>query len=222
MQSYFSKLLLPCIVPILFSGCGGGDSASSTSTQTGASVTSFQTLFTLVNKFPNKTGIIIDAHGVQGLRISCNSVSTHSEKDGLFTCNTLPLNIYLGNFKIGTISQISQDKIIYTQDIIGVSRAATMHPDVTKLSMIFQSLDEDADLTNGITITQSSINILDNELAKFTDLQHMTLQDTSTIIDNVITARKESDPNVKLQKVSQIQAQINLTEALANTPVATS
>ena len=93
-----------------------------------------------------------------------------------------------------------------------------LNPNVTKLSMIFQSLDEDANLKNGIKITPQSISILSNELANFTDVQHLTFDDVENIIDNVIDERKADNVNVKLRKVSKKDAQINLIKAFINSP----
>jgi hypothetical protein len=93
-----------------------------------------------------------------------------------------------------------------------------MHPDVTKISMILQSLDEDADLSNGINIIEDSVDLLNNELANYTDIQYISIEDTNNIIDNVIARRKVTDSNVKLTKVTEKEAQINLTKTFSNTP----
>jgi len=226
MQFHTLKLtLLSFVVATTFVGCGEGSSSSSKSSspikvQTPLTAsTTYKELFHLLDTQTKKTGLVIDAHGVEGLRLTCNTLETATTQHGLFKCNGTPLTIYLGNFKVGTLSQIPKDRIIYTQDILNIPRAATVHPDVTKLSMILQSLDEDADLSNGIDITTQSMDILDKELENFTSIHQLTLDDTNQIIDNVIAERKANNPDVKLHKVSKKEAQINLTEALANTPV---
>jgi hypothetical protein len=242
MQFNTLKLtLLSFITATSFLGCGGGagstqettSSTPNTQTETdtnkiinkvedplSSNNVSYTELFALINNEPDKTGLVIDAHGVEGISITCgsNDNRTHTLQNGLFTCSQLPLNLYLGTFKIGTITKLPKDKIIYTQDILNIPRAATMHPDVTKLSMILQSLDEDADLNNGINITKESIELLDTELNNFENLQSLTIEDTNNIIDNVIEDRKLSDSNVKLTKTSKQKAQINLTKAFVHTP----
>ena len=236
-----TPLLISLIIIGTFLGCGG---SSSSSTQSAPSVKttvsennitdqianklkdnltdtiSYTDLFALIDHNPNKTALILDANGVQGLRIVCNNENKtiFTEQYGLFQCKGETLNIYLGNFKLGSVSKIPKDKVIYTQDILNLPRAATMHPDVTKISMILQSLDEDADLNNGITITQKSIDLLDNELENFNDIQHLTIEDTNNIINNVINNRKTTNSNTELTKVTEKEAQINLTETLAHTP----
>ena len=222
-----------------FIGCGGGSSSSNTAPSitdiiSDTNVTSkiidnvqdplvgtaleYQDLFQLIKTNTKATAIVIDAHGIEGLHINCEIQDVQTKQYGLFECDNMPLNIYLGNFKIGTLTKIPKDKIIYTQDVLNLPRAATMHPDVTKISMILQSLDEDADLSNGITITQESMDLLDNELENFSDIEHLTIEDTNNVINNVINNRKITNSNVKLTKVTEKEAQINLTEALANTP----
>ena len=232
----FTITLLSLFIVISFAGCGG-DSGSSAQTTPSASnampstktITTtknslsmdslgYEDLFQLVDNQTDNTALVLNAQGIKGLRVTCGGQETVTGQYGLFTCNTLPLNIYLGDFKIGTLPNIPKDKIIYTQDILHLPRAATMHPDVTKLSMILQSLDEDANLDNGIEITQESMDLLDNELANFKNIQELTIADVSNIIDNVIAARKANDSQVHLTKVTEKEAQINLTEALANTP----
>ena len=231
---YFQTLkitLFSLVAVVALTGCGGGSSSSSSKAPKNttkvintvqASLTSsssYTDLFNQLKTQTDKTGLLMDAYGVQGLYVDCGTQKVVTNKDGLFTCTSTPLNIYLGSFKVGTLSQIPKDRIIYTQDILNLPRAATVHPDVTKLSMILQSLDEDANLNNGIDITTESMDILDNELANFTSIHQLTLDDTNQIIDNVIAERKANNPDVKLHKVSKKEAQINLTEALANTPV---
>jgi len=178
----------------------------------------YKDLFSMKDSAPYKTGIFVDAHGVQGLKVICGSGENKTEQYGLFTCDDFPLSVYIGNFKLGELSKIPDDKIIYTQDILNIARAATMHPDVTKVSMILQSLDEDAQLSNGIEITQASIDILDNDLANYTNISELTVEDVNNIIDDVIATRKANDSKAKLVKVTKIKAQIDLTEALSNTP----
>ena len=230
---YFQTLkttLFSLVAVAALTGCGGDSSSSSSESpqKTTQVVNTVQTSFTasssyadLFNKLntqADKTGLLIDAYGVQGLNVDCGTQKVVTDKDGLFTCTGTPLSFYLGSFKVGTVLKVPKDRIIYTQDVLNVPRAATTHPDVTKLSMILQSLDEDADLSNGIELTQKSIDLLDNELANFTNIHQLTLNDTYNIIDNVIAARKADNADVKLKKVSQKEAQINLTEALSNTP----
>jgi hypothetical protein len=240
MQFYinFKKILLIATLVLVITGCGGGSSSSSdtstssstkntlpntptTNTKVALSSISYQKLFSLPAEQPDKTALILDAYGIEGLHINCGGTEVTTMQDGLFTCSNIPLNIYLGTFKIGTIEQIPQDKFIYTQDILHLPRAATMHPDVTKLSMIFQSLDEDGDLTNGISISKETIAILNNELANFSSISQLTKEDTINIINNVIQQRKILDSNTKLNAVTATEAQINLTDALSNTPATT-
>ena len=236
-----TPLLISFIIISTFLGCGGSSDSSMQSTPSSkttvadnnitdqilnklkdnaADTISYTDLFALADQNPNATGLILDANGVQGIRVVCDNENNVilTGRYGLFQCKGKTLNIYLGNFKLGTVSKIPKDKVIYTQDILNLPREATMHPDVTKISMILQSLDEDADLSNGITITQESIDLLNNELVNFTNIDQLSIEDTDNIIDNVISSRKAIDSDSKLQKVSKKEAQINLTTTLANMP----
>lgn len=236
---YFSSgksIIISTFLAFSFVACGGGDSGSSSSSKTinsditnttttkiqdtKSGIATYKDLFSMTNAHPDKTGLILDAHGVQGLKVTCGNTETLTEKNGLFQCNNLPLSIYLGDFKLGELSAIAKDKLIYTQDILHVPRAATMNPDVTKLSMILQSLDEDADLENGINITQESIDILNSDLANYTNIALLTMENVTNIINDVIETRKMNNPDAKLVKVTLKQAQDNLTQALASAPAA--
>jgi len=231
------SIIISTFLVFSFVACGGGDSGSNDSSKTTSSdmnvtntittkiqdtksdIVTYKDLFSMTNTYPNKTGLILDAHGVQGLKLACGDKEILSEQNGLFLCNSFPLSIYIGNFKLGELSSIAKDKLIYTQDILHIPRAATMHPNITKLSIILQSLDEDADLENGINITQESIDILNSDLSNFTNISQLTIEDITNIINNVIENRKINNPDTKLVKVTIKQAQNNLTQALANAPV---
>lgn len=232
--SHLKSIVIATFLAFSFVACGGdaGSGSSSTpKTDTNASqnitttmqdikagVATYKDLFSMPDTHPDKTALILDAYGVQGLKVTCGNKETHTEQNGLFECNTLPLSIYLGDFKLGEFSAIPKDKLIYTQDILHLPRAATVHPDVTKLSMILQSLDEDADISNGITITQASLDILNSDLANFTNITQLTMEDVTNIISDVIKTRKAENPETKLTKVTIKQAQDNLTQALASAP----
>jgi hypothetical protein len=222
---------LSLIASLTIVGCGGGgggsssDASSTPKASTATAPTSsqtdgmdYQTLFSLVNTTKDKSEIIIDANGVSGLTVKCNGTDITTEQYGLFSCNSQKISVYLGDFKLGSLAKIPDDKIIFTQDIVGVPRAASMYPDVTKISMILQSLDEDGDITNGISITQKSIDETNNELANYSDISELSIEDTQNIIKNVIQQRKIKDPNTKLIGVSEKEAQINLTATLASLP----
>ncbi len=215
-------------------GCGEGSSSSTTTLQKtekvqenivptvkaklpNSSDISYSDLFKVLDN-SNKTAMITDAFSVEGLKVVCGTDEIKSDKYGMFTCDTLPLSVYIGNIKLGELSKINKDRIIYTQDLLHISRAATMHPDVTKLSVLLQSLDENGDVMDGIDITQSSVDILNQDLANFKTIQELTLDDINNAVNDVIATRKANDANLSMVKVSAHDAQIALTSALANTP----
>jgi hypothetical protein len=234
------KFILLSLSTALLIGCGEGASSSSSSSPASPATDEIQTVQNDMNtitkeKQPTSTEIsyidlfkmldsnqqasmAVDAFGVEGLKVMCGNNEIKTGKYGMFTCTNLPFSVYLGDFKLGEISKVPNDRIIYTQDILHIPRAATMHPDVTKVSVLLQSLDEDGDLLNGIVISQESIDILNNGMANFHNLSEMSMDDVNTIVDDVITTRKADDADVKMKKVSAHNAQIALTEALASTP----
>jgi hypothetical protein len=219
------------------SGCGGGSTAAATSPDTSSSsptttttptkVASVNTntataeIFNLLTSQPDITGLILDAHGVQGLKVSCDGVDSFTKANGTFICKKFPMSVYLGEFKIGEIAELPLDKVVYTQDLLHIPRGATTHPDVTKMSLLLQSLDEDGYPLNGITLTEGTFSLLNSHLSQNDVLANIALEDIQYFIEDVITIKRERDPNALLQKVSVETAQDNLTHMVATSPALT-
>jgi len=225
-----SKNLTKIILLVLFSlflfGCGEGAGGSSDSNNTVIQVQdplvsgmTYDKLYSLAENQSSPGGLLVSAHSVGGLTIQCGSENITTLLYKPFTCKNFPITISLGNFKIGTLSKETKDKIVFIQDILGIPRAATMHPSVVKLSMLLQSLDEDGDISNGIEITTNTLNLLNPNLSNFSNITQLTFEDVNNIIDDVIASRKLIDSDTKLKKITNVEAQTNLIEAVANIPV---
>ncbi len=97
------------------------------------------------------TGHLVDS-AVSGASYSCGDVNGTTDKDGTFTCKSLPVTFSIGSVKLGTISSLPSDGKIYPQDLAGVKRSDTNNTKVKKLAQFLQSLDKDHNASNGITI----------------------------------------------------------------------
>ena len=97
------------------------------------------------------TGHLVDS-AVSGASYSCGDVNGTTDKDGTFTCKSLPVTFFVGSVKLGTISSLPSDGKIYPQDLAGVKRSDTNNTKVKKLAQFLQSLDKDHNASNGITI----------------------------------------------------------------------
>lgn len=137
MLSFKTKLvmLLSSVTSILIIGCG-----SSSTDSTDSSVTSIE-------------GQLIDSY-VQNVDYSCNDGSFGAtDIDGKFQCTSLPVSFSIGSLKIGEISGMSFDNHIFPQDLLHVGRNDINDTNVLAMALFLQSLDQDANVSNGIYIS---------------------------------------------------------------------
>lgn len=97
------------------------------------------------------TGYLVDS-AVGGASYSCGDTNRTTDKEGTFTCKSLPVTFSIGNVQLGTISSLSSDGKVYPQDLVGVARGDINNTKVKKIAQFFQSLDKDHNASNGITI----------------------------------------------------------------------
>lgn len=190
---------------LTISGCGGGSSGESNSSST-------------TNDSSSSSLSVVNSSGIEGLKIICAAKEVSTEIDGSFECNSLPIEVYIRDFKIGEVKNIPLDYTLYTQDILNVSRGAIADQDVMKISMILQSLDEDASPLNGITLTDDTLSLLSLHLSYDTNLSELTFEDINDIIKDVIASRLAEDKSAKLRAVDYNTAQSNLTIKTASAP----
>ena len=170
---------------------------------------------------PSGTLNVSDSSSIKGLTVTCASIEPRIFSDGSFECSNFPISFYIGEFKIGEVQNTTIDNTFYTQDLLDIPRGATAHSEVTKISMILQSLDEDAQPFNGITLTDESLSLLSAHLSSTSDLTVLSFEDIDSIIEEVITARLNQDPGSQLRAVDYITAQSNLTTKIAELPALT-
>ena len=229
MQKNIKKIVLVVTSSLLLGGCGGGGGGGSSDTAPSSSPSATPTTKTTVSTPTSNTSYassasatIVDASGVKGLKVVCNSKKVSTSQNGAFECTHFPIDIYLGSFKLGSVAQLPQNKIIYTQDIVGVARGATTNPTVTKISMLLQSLDNDANPSNGIELKQSSLDILNNYLPSNTTLGSVSFEDLTYMIEDTLRDIKTQDDASRLKLVDSTTAQYNLTAEVAKAPAVTS
>jgi len=220
------KFITVCISFLfLLSACGGGgggsteESTTATVTEQPEAVEDTQPVREIESAEASQGDLrIIDASGVSGLDVLCGSQKITTQQDGAFSCETVPFRIYLGETLLGTIDTIPSDKRIYTQDILQEPRAAIMDPLVTKLSMVFQSLDSDGDPFNGITLLKANIEIFSQYLATYSSLKDIDVEDLAIVLEDTLGAIKEENKDAKVEFVDAKSAQYNLTAEMAKAP----
>ncbi len=209
MQNQSINSIIISTLIILLSACGGEESGTLKGV---ARVSS-------INVSANS--VIMNAGAISGLKVICNSTELTTSTDGSIKCEETPITVYLGKFKVGYVNSIPVDRLVYTQDLLHVTRADIAHPEVTKLSMILQSLDKDAEPLNGITLDSSVLDLLGSHLNSSTILANLTFDNVESIIEDVIQTALSQDANSKLKAVSYDTAQSNLATSVANAPALT-
>lgn len=214
-QSIYSTIIL--ILMLLFNGCGGGESSDSS---TKVATTISPTVQTSISSSSEKP-FILDAGPISGLKVICGLTELETDANGSTRCEGTPFSIYLGDFKVGDINSIPVDGLIYTQDLLHITRAALAYPEVTKLSMILQSLDEDAEPLNGITLDSKVLDLLGSHLNSSTILADLTFDNVESIIEDIIQTALTQNVNSQLKAVSYDTAQSNLAASISIAPALT-
>lgn len=171
---------------------------------------------TIVTITPNV--FVMDSSGINGLKVKCAEVEMMSVLGGGIECFNPPISAYLGELKIGEVAQLPDDGLIFTQDFLGEIRGAIAHLEVTKISMILQSLDEDGEPLNGIALSSKSLILLHSHLNAYSSLESLSVEDVEIIINEIIASRLAEDSGSKLKAVGFDTAQSNLATSLAKLP----
>lgn len=140
MLKYFMIVLITLFVM----GCGGSNDSSGKST----------------NNSSLKTGYLIDSY-VKGVDYYINgNFSGTTDEDGIFKYHEKDtITFKIGQMEIATISKVYADNHVTIQDLCGVRRDWADNQKVVKIATLLQSLDEDSNPNNGITISAEIRNL---------------------------------------------------------------
>ena len=134
-----------------------------------------------------KTAYLIDS-AVSGVEYSSDKGDSGiTGQDGSFqyTLNAT-IEFRLANVYLGQITTINSDTIVTLPDLAGVDRDMTSDEDVLKLARIFQSLDEDSDSSNGISISQQTIQTIENNLgSEVISISEITMSELEAEFTNI-------------------------------------
>ena len=224
MQKQSINLIITLTLMIFLSACGGGSDGSVQQVASSSSPVQTDDLVQAVDPVQSVDSgnlILMDAGAISGLKVMCDLTELVTGSDGFIECEETPITAYLGEFKVGSVDGVPIDGLIYVQDFLHLTRADIAHPEVTKLSMILQSLDIDADPLNGITLDSNVLALLGSHLSTSTILEDLTFVDVENIIADVIQTAISQDSNSTLEAVSYDTAQSNLATSVANAPALT-
>jgi len=158
MKKEIKLIIATAVMSLIFNGCSGGDTSSSGTENTGT---------------PAVSGILTDSP-VDGAKYTCGNVTNFTAKDGSFFCENTPIQFYVGNVKLGEIHQLPQDAYVTPQDLANVQREV-FNDDVSKIAVFLQSLDNDGEMKESITLDRNLITKLENEHRELQQMTHTAL-----------------------------------------------
>jgi len=126
-----------------------------------------------------KSATVVDSK-VEGLEYQCAGEMHFTNKNGTLSCKYFPITFKVGLVKLGVMYKIPNDGIILPQDILGISRNDLTNQDLAKLTILLQTLDEDQNLSNGITITKNSRK----KLNEFKDIKNISLAELEAFLED--------------------------------------
>lgn len=204
MTNYRCAVFAACTISTavsLLSACGGGGGGGGAPASTSSTNTT-----TTTSPTATKMGVFLDAP-VQGLTIKRSDGTTSTTGPyGQFAYNPgETLSFYLGQLKLGDVSaqsMISPLSLFKTTDKQDVR--------VINLLRLLQSLDSDADLTNGITLSQGTLSSAATAVASLDFTQSQTAFESSASVLALLAAQK---PGLSL--VSTLAASNHFDQSLS-------
>jgi hypothetical protein len=196
------------VAGLLFLGCDGGSSDAPVSAAT-------------------VDGQFVDSY-VQNADYVCGNSATVYQTgiDGKFSCQSLPISFKIGGLKLGEITALPSDALVFPQDLLGLERTEANNTEVVAMARFLQSCDENNNTSDGLQISQAIKDSLSAEgnfnaddIESYTDitvdaeaaLEHLT--QTTTFIDAVNAVTKLPE-NVRIELLT---AESVLTQDLKDT-----
>jgi len=171
MKSFFFFFLS---LAFILTGCGGGSSSGSPTSQGNTTPNSVPQLV---------TAQVIDAP-VKGLSYKCGDKEGVTNENGEFTCyDNVEVSFSIGNMSLGAVSKIPTDKKVFPQEILGKTRDKVEDSEVLELARLLQSLDDDGDTT-------SHINITDVTRLKFATKETFIQTNKEALVDKLVDMGK--------------------------------
>jgi hypothetical protein len=124
-----TRITLTCALAATLAACGGGSGTAA------------------------KTGYFIDS-AVQGLQYKSGTLTGLTDSTGAFQYEEgQPVTFSIGSLELGSVS-VTHSRV-FPVDLIAGAKDET-HPKVSLMAQVLQTLDSDGDASNGITITDST------------------------------------------------------------------
>lgn len=128
-QHRMTRIALTCALAATLAACGGGSGTAA------------------------KTGYFIDS-AVQGLQYKSGTLTGFTDANGAFQYEEgQPVTFSIGSLELGSVT-VTHSRV-FPVDLIAGAKDET-HPKVSLMAQVLQTLDSDGDASNGITITDSA------------------------------------------------------------------
>jgi len=121
---------------------------------------------------------------IKGITYTCNSLYGITDQDGKFqySADCSNVNFSIGGIILGNISvsDLSENSVIYPSDILGLDYNNTSNPKLQVMLQLLQSLDADQNPYNGLDINSSA---LDSETLNFEN--NVSQSDVEQVLTNI-------------------------------------
>ena len=148
---------LSFMIVILLSGCGSSSHKNNLSSEKNSTMIEDRVEENSTEVTVTKIkGYLIDSP-IEGVNYICADGSDGlTDNNGMFECEKAPVTFKIGALTLGLLNSFTLDKKVYLHDLIkGVDRGTYVNSKLKLLARVVQSLDDDGNIEEKITITQS-------------------------------------------------------------------
>lgn len=165
--------------------------------------------------------VLIDSP-VNGINYSCNGETGITQNGGQFTCESTPVTFSIGGLTLGTINSFNADNKVFPQDFSEVGRDDFSDIKAIKLARLLQSLDDDGDISEAITIPSTIADKFNNVL----NLDDYSLSEIAQMAGVNLVSQAYAISHLRRSLAggvghSDYQIQIDLTDATPNDLITT-
>lgn len=188
VRTFFQTFALASSVSLL-AACGGSDGDATPETV---------------------SGVFIDS-AVEGLRYVSGGLSGTTSASGAFQCQS-NIQFYVGDILLG---EASCDEVITPVDLVSGASDPT-HPTVSNIARFLQTLDDDGDPENGITITTAVANLAAGQSIDFSsDFDSDT--NVQSLVNTMTSARNAGAANLVSATSAKTHLEGSMFEMMAGT-----
>lgn len=170
------------LLALAFIGCGEGSAPTAADEETNIAA-------------PQAFGRLIDTAPVENVTYTCAGQTRQTNAQGEFACSSFPVWFSIGNIEIAKVTKLpNSDAAVFTQNLLSHSTVAKRHPEVIRLSSFLNSIDNDANASNGLTLDPQSIDLINNLVVKKTAFNLLGDETLGSIVAQVQAQNARRDP----------------------------